>query len=249
MKNSGVEIYVFRGSEKSKKMNPLFRNLKEISTEKGTRLDLGKEGDSGTHGLFVAPGSLFSDLEKPTIFIHEEAETYSLIHEYLHYLFWKESKEQRADVEFLMYREKRSLTKNFENIYADREKLLNQLWRRDIVNSLLSYGESLKLGISQVLVEEYLIEKTLGEILKKDRSPHWDQERETLGAKYGLMNLKKAESEISRLKAQRSFIESELAQLEAPQDGWKEKLQQLDQIIESIEIEIQRIPEYKLIAT
>lgn len=171
-------------------------------------------------GLVVHGGAACCDLPCDTLLIRASASTYTLIHEFVQSLLRPmcalepdDSVEARFGAAF------RRLALYQRRLFDDPYKLLDPLWRRDILVAQADVARDLygriRLGQSQ----EAIVEKLLS-IHIDERSPFFDAARRAQGLSYGELMIDNAIDIFNELQASVAFVAETVQHLrQALRDG------------------------------
>jgi hypothetical protein len=186
IQNYNVDIVVVKSNNSTKMKNPIFHNLKNASDE----LIAKAEFESTYDGRLVFKTDACCDLKKDTILIKDNAESYTLIHEFMHSQLIKNgAMNENIEKDFLSA--KNRLSFYHKKLLLGPEKLLSTLWRKDILERQHDYSqllfERLQMGQSQ----EAIIEKILSDYIDQ-KNPYYVKQRAANGYKYGQLMLDNA---------------------------------------------------------
>ena len=171
-------------------------------------------------GLVVHGGAACCDLPCDTLLIRASASTYTLIHEFVQSLLRPmcalepdDSVEARFSAAF------RRLGVYQRRLFDDPYKLLDPLWRRDILAAQADVARDLygriRLGQSQ----EAIVEKLLS-IHIDERRPYFDAARQAQGLSYGELMIDNAIDIFNELQASVAFVAETVQHLrQALRDG------------------------------
>jgi hypothetical protein len=177
----GVEIRRIRSMSTTRPANPLLETVDSAS------MDLIKQSgfqDSFEGRVHCAP----ADAQAPSkiiILIRDTAETYTLIHEFLQSILETNgSCRVPADAELQFATRLRRLNLYQRHLNDDPFKLLQPLWRRDILAAQADVVERLFAQIQLGQSQEAIIEKVLSQYIGQS-SPYFDADRRARGYRYG----------------------------------------------------------------
>ena len=171
-------------------------------------------------GLLVHGGAACCDLPCDTVLIRASAPTYTLIHEFVQSLLRPMCALEPDDsVEVRFGAAFRRLVLYQRRLFDDPYKLLDPLWRRDILAAQADVARDLygriRLGQSQEAIVEKLLSLHIDE-----RSPHFDAARREQGLRYGERMIDNAIDVFNELQASVAFVAETVQHLrQALRDG------------------------------
>lgn len=214
--NRGVGVQLVRSEAPVLPVNPLLAGLPLAAPELVRRVDFRDTYE----GMVIFCGSLFCAQGGDTILIRETASSYSLIHEFVQSMLRSSRMDEHDDLlevrfraafwRFVIYQRR---------LYEDPFKLLNPLWRRDILAAHADVAKDLfdriRLGQSQ----EAIVEKVLS-IYIDERSPFFDADRRAQGLRYGEIMINNAIDMFNELHVSVGFVEDAVRNLrQSVRDG------------------------------
>jgi hypothetical protein len=136
-------------------------------------------------GMVVCGGAKCCGLGRDTLLVRDTARSYTLIHEFVQSLLRPLCLDEPDDtVEARFGAAYRRMTLYQRRLLDDPYKLLDPLWRRDILAAQAGVAADLfdriRLGQSQ----EAIVEKLLGRLIE-ECSPYFDADRRAQGLRYG----------------------------------------------------------------
>lgn len=177
----GVDVRLVRSDAPVLPVNPLLAGPLPASPELVRLADFGDTYE----GMVIFHRSARYALDRDTILIRDTALSYTLIHEFVHTLLrpvWTVEPDDSVEASFRIAF--RRLIFYQRRLYDDPYKLLNPLWRRDILAAQADVAKDLfdriRLGQSQ----EAIIEKVLS-LYIDERNPFFDADRRAQGLQYG----------------------------------------------------------------
>lgn len=189
----GAKIYLPPATERSgARTTPFLKGVPRLGAEQYERFKLNELFGGTVGGVFISSQDPCCDLQENFIVIAEDALPLTLVHESMHYLFHSQRTaaeleiQKRAEAE--IERDRRALKFRFDKVFRDLSLLSNRLWRRDLMNSVADYNQSLRNILSVSLSEEVLIERSL-QALVKPGSPLHDSTRLDAGEAYAKSTL------------------------------------------------------------
>lgn len=205
----GVDILLVRSTEPAGPMNRLLAGLPLAAPDLLSRVEF----LDSYEGLVVHADSPTRAMLRPTILIRDTAPSYTLIHEFVQ----SQLRPLRADepddalqVRFgaafkrLLFYQKR--------LYDDPYKLLQPLWRRDILAAQTDVAQDLfgriRIGQSQEVIVEKLLSSYIDE-----RSPFFTATRREQGLVYGAFMMDNAIDMYNTLNMSVTFVEIAVGQL------------------------------------
>lgn len=175
IESQGVQVLIFRDVN-TQSTNPAFSKTATASEQ----LIADAKMPPNTMGRLLPQRNGFS---QNTILIRADADTYTLIHEYLHALLFFEGQKpiSQLDEKFAAVERKQIFyqRKLFENPAA----LLNPLWRKDILEAQEQVIELIYQRIQIGQSQEAIIEKLLNRYIDS-KNPHYSEVRQKKGLQY-----------------------------------------------------------------
>jgi len=199
----GVDIQLVHSEAPVLPLNPLLTDLPPATPELVRRADFRDTYD----GLVVHGGSQTCGLSRNTILIRDTALSYTLIHEFVQSLLQPLCAGEPDDsVEVRFGAAFRRLVIYQRRLYHDPSKLLNPLWRRDILAAQADVAQDLfdriRLGQSQ----EAIVEKVLS-IYIDERNPFFDAARRAQGLQFGELMINNAIDIFNALNESVAFVD------------------------------------------
>jgi hypothetical protein len=205
----GVGVQLVRSDAPVLPVNPLLAGLPPAAPELVRRADFRDTYE----GMVIFCSSTRCALGRDTILIRDTALSYTLIHEFVQSLLRPlctgepdDSLEARFRVAF------RRLVFYQRRLYDDPYKLLNPLWRRDILAAQADVAKDLfgriRLGQSQ----EAIVEKVLS-LYIDERNPFFDADRRAQGLQYGEVMINNAIDMFNELNDSVVFVEDAVRNL------------------------------------
>lgn len=164
-------------------------------------------------GRSIPHGALCCGLERATVLIRDTASTYTLLHEVVHLLLVPaDGAVPRADLELRFAVAFHRLQVYQRRLYEDPRRLLNPLWRRDIVDAQHDVAallfDRIRIGQSQ----EAIVEKVLAGCIDEG-NPYFDAARRAEGRRYGDAMIGNAVDAFNTLQASVEFCDRTVRQL------------------------------------
>lgn len=205
----GIDLKRVPSTHASRPANPLLAGLPVA----GERLLQQAEFLESYEGRSIPAGAACCGLARATVLIRDTASTYTLLHEVVHLLIVPaDGVVQRADLETRFAIAFHRLNVYQRRLYDDPSRLLNALWRRDIVHALREVAallfDRLRIGQSQEAIVERLLAGCIDE-----RSPHFDATRRAEGRRYGEAMIDNAVDVFNALSAAVEFDDDAVRQL------------------------------------
>jgi hypothetical protein len=176
----GVEIKKVKVTGEAKRVfNPIIASAPEASEQELEAIVWSTEYE----GRFVEAKNLCCDLAKDTIFLREDALTYTLIHQFLYSQIDYLGQAVPNDVEKKYNLASRTHDFRFHKLFENPLNMLNPLWRRDIMSAQLDLVMTLNDRIRVTQAQEVIIELTLFQLIKPG-NPYYNEVRQEEGVKY-----------------------------------------------------------------
>ena len=152
---------------------------------------------------------------RDTILIRDTASDYTLLHEFAQTLLRPLRRTEADDaIELRFAAAFHRLTLYQRRLYDDPYRLLDPLWRRDILTAQLDVArdlfERIRLGQSQ----EAIVEKLLARLID-ERSPYFDAARRTQGWRYGAVMIDNAIDTFNAVQQSSRFVVDAVSRLRA----------------------------------
>jgi hypothetical protein len=203
IRRRGVDIQRVRSEAPALPLNALLADLPEASPALVQR----------TGFLLSFEGMVVHDAPpdctpgRSLILIRDTALSYTLIHEFVQSQL-RPTCPGEADqiVEARFAAAFRRLLVYQRRLYADPAKLLNPLWRRDILSAQADVARDLFQRIRLGQSQEAIVEKLLS-LYIDERSPYFDETRRAAGFRYGEVMINNAVDVYNTLDASVKFVE------------------------------------------
>ena len=211
-----VDVQLVRSEAPVLPLNPLLAGLPLAATELVRLADFGDTYE----GMVIFHSSTRYALDRDTILIRDTALSYTLIHEFVQSLLRPvctgesdESVEASFRVAFkrLVFYQRR--------LYDDPYKLLNPLWRRDILAAQVDVAKDLFSRIRLGQSQEAIVEKVLS-LYIDERSPFHEADRRAQGLQYGEVMINNAIDMFNEVNGSVVFVEEAVRNLrQSMRDG------------------------------
>lgn len=166
-------------------------------------------------GRAIPRGSDCCGLARDTVLIRDDASTYTLLHEVVHLLITPAGGHAfRQDVELRFDLALHRLTIYQRSLYNDAWRLMNPLWRRDILAAQREVAELLYERIRIGQSQEAVIERALGGCIVPG-SPYFDAQRRDEGRRYAVAMIDNAVDVFNAVHASLVFCEEAVTDLRA----------------------------------
>jgi hypothetical protein len=177
----GIDVRRVPAATPDRPANPLLARLPAADAGLLERAEF----QSGYEGRAIPLAGLSGGTERDLVLIRETASTYTLLHEVVHLLIVpSDGFVLRADLEMRFSLGLHRLQVYQRRLYDDPWRLLEPLWRRDVVDAQRDVAallyDRLRIGQSQ----EAIVERVLAECVDDD-SPWLDPARRQEGRRYG----------------------------------------------------------------
>lgn len=207
----GIDVLRVPGAGPDRPPNPLLAGL-PLADE---RLLAQAGFQPGYEGRAIPAGAECCGLKRAAVLIRETASTYTLLHEVVHLLIVPaDGAVMRADLETRFATSFRRLDVYQRRLYDDPWRLLNPLWRRDILQALQDVSallfDRLRIGQSQEAIAEQVLAGCIDQ-----GSPFFDAARRAEGRRYGEAMIDNAVDVFNALHAATTFGEDTVRQLRA----------------------------------
>lgn len=188
----GVRVFKVKKSLTLKKpANPIFAKTKIALGKDLERCDIDVTDDNSEDGRFLQRDQTFCESDYDWIYIADTSSSITLIHEFMHFLFYKTEdaadREISGNVAENLRREHRFMMKNYEALSSDSELLRNDHYRNSFAQGCLDFSKAFLDGVRVQLSEEIIIERILEKLTVGTR--YADSERIEKGKKYVQNNL------------------------------------------------------------
>jgi hypothetical protein len=206
----GVDVHLVRGEAPTRlPVNPLLVGLPPATPELVCRAEFGDTYEG--RAIFLSSGRDAVDCDK--ILIRDTAPSYTLIHEFVHVLLRPLSTGEPDHLLEARFRAAfRRLVLYQSRLHDDPRKLLDPLWRRDILAAQADVAKDLfgriRLGQSQ----EAIVEKLLSSYID-ERNPFFDPARRAQGLQYGEGMVNNAIDMFNELNDSVVFVEGTVGKL------------------------------------
>lgn len=177
----GIDLRLVRSAAPDTPVNPLLSTLPTAPDE----LVRQAEFRDSYEGRVLLRGAACCALERDTILIRDTASTYTLLHEFVQSrLLPTDGRLDGEDVELRFAVDFWRLRVYQRRLVADPRRLLDPLWRRDILAAQAAVADRLykriQIGQSQEAVVEKLLYRHVDE-----QSPYFEADRRAQGLFYG----------------------------------------------------------------
>ena len=205
----GIDVRRVPAAVPGKPVNPLLAGLPAADARLLQQADF----QDTYEGRSVPRGDPCCGPERDTVLIRETASTYTLLHEVLHLMIVPtDGFVLRADLEQRFALAWRRLQLYQKRLYDDPWRLLDPLWRRDIVDAQREVAallfDRLRIGQSQ----EAIVEKVLSGCID-EASPYFDAARREQGRGYGTAMIDNAIDVFNTLNASIEFSDATVRHL------------------------------------
>jgi hypothetical protein len=205
----GVDVQLVRSEAPARPVNPLLAGLPPATPELVCRVDFRDTYE----GMVIFFSSTLDSMDCDKILIRDTALSYTLIHEFVHSLLRPLSTGEPDDLLEARFRAAfRRLVIYQRRLYDDPYKLLDPLWRRDILAAQADVAKDLfgriRLGQSQ----EAIVEKVLS-LYIDERNPFFDADRRAQGLQYGEAAINNAIDMFNELNDSVVFVEDAVRNL------------------------------------
>lgn len=177
----GVDVRIVRSATADRPPNPLLVTVPAASAELIRRAEFLDTYE----GRVILRGNPYCDVPRDTLLIRDTASTYTLLHEFVQSLLRPiEECRDDEDIELRFAVEFRRMTLYQRHLYDDPFRLLDPLWRRDILDAQAAVARLLyrriQIGQSQEAIVEQVLRGAIGEF-----SPYQEAARRAQGLGYG----------------------------------------------------------------
>ena len=205
----GVGVQLVRSEAPVLPVNPLLAGLPPAAPELVRRADFRDTYE----GMVIFCSSTLGALGRDTILIRDTALSYTLIHEFVQLLLRPLCTREPDDLLEARFRAAFwRLVIYQRRLYDDPYKLLDPLWRRDILAAQADVAKDLfgriRLGQSQ----EAIVEKVLS-LYIDERNPFFDAARRAQGLQYGEVMINNAIDMFNELNDSVVFVEDAVRNL------------------------------------
>ncbi len=205
----GVDIRLVRSEAPARPLNPLLADL-PLAAPELVRLAGFQES---YEGLVFYGGSTFCAPGRSMILIRDTAPGYTLIHEFVQSLLRPACAGEPDDIlETRFGAAFRRLVIYQRRINDDPYRLLDPLWRRDILAAQADVAQDLYHRIRLGQSQEAIVEKLLS-LYIDERSPYFDAERRTQGLLYGEVMINNAIDIYNAVNESVVFVEASVHSL------------------------------------
>jgi len=180
----GVDVLAVRSAAGGRPPNPLLAAVPPAAED----LILRAEFRDSYEGRMILRGDAACGLDRDTILIRETASSYTLLHEFAHACLEPVDEcREDGDVELRFALDLHRLVLYQRRVYDDVFRLLDPLWRRDILAAQGAVVGRLFRRIQIGHSQEAIVEKALAGLVDEG-NPYHDAARRTQGLRYaGLM--------------------------------------------------------------
>jgi hypothetical protein len=184
----GVELLRVPSAAPARPVNPLLAPLPEA----GAELQQQAEFRDGYDGRVVLRASACCPRPRDLILIRDTALSYTLIHEFAQSRLRPLQPGEPDDVIELRFATAFNRLKVYQRrLYDDPYRLLEPLWRRDILLAQADVARDLFARIRLGQSQEVIVERLLFQLID-ERSPYFDEGRRAEGRRYALAMLDNA---------------------------------------------------------
>lgn len=205
----GVDVQLVRSEAPVRPVNPMLAGLPMAAPELVRRADFRDPYE----GMVIVCSSSLCALGRDTILIRDTARSYTLIHEFVQSMLRPLRASESDDLLEARFRAAFWRLVTYQRcLYNDPYKLLDPLWRRDILAAQADVAKDLfgriRLGQSQ----EAIVEKVLS-LYIDERSPFFDADRRAQGLQYGEAVINNAIDMFNELNDSVVFVEEAVRNL------------------------------------
>lgn len=184
----GVDVRVVRRRPADKPANPLLATAPEAPADLVRRAEF----LDSYEGRVILRGDPYCEVPRDTILIRDTASTYTLLHEFVQSRLRPiEECADDKDIELRFAVEYRRMNLYQRHLYDDPYRLLDPLWRRDILDAQAAVARRLYRRIQIGQSQEAIVEQVLKGAIDV-RSPYHDAARRAQGLNYGAMMIDNA---------------------------------------------------------
>lgn len=184
----GVDVRVIRDVAARRPANPLLATAPAASAQLLQRAEF----LDAYEGRVVLRGNPYCDVPRDTILIRDTASTYTLLHEFVQSRLRPiEECRDDDDIELRFTVEFRRMNLYQRRLYDDPFRLLDPLWRRDILDAQAAVARMLYRRIQIGQSQEAIVEQVLMGAID-ERSPYHEASRQAQGLRYGQMMIDNA---------------------------------------------------------
>lgn len=203
MARLGVDLQLVRSTAPGERLNPLLSSLPMATPE----LVRQAEFRDTYEGRVVLRGAACCGLARDTILIRDTARTYTLLHEFVQsQLLPTDGAPDNGDVELQFAVDFRRLVVYQRYLDNDPLRLLDPLWRRDIVTAQVAVANRLFRRIQMGQSQEAIVEKVLCCIVG-ERSLYFEEARQAEGLRFGEAMINNAVDVFNAVHGSVSFVE------------------------------------------
>lgn len=204
-----VDVLVVRGAGGGQPPNPLLAGLREAPADLLRRAEFLDDYE----GRVVLRGNPFCEVPRDTILVRETALSWTLLHEFVHTrLRPLDECRDDGDVELRFALDHKRLTLYQRHLYDDPFRLLEPLWRRDILDAQAAVAGRLFRRIQIGQSQEAIVEKVLRAAIA-EHSPYHDAARRARGLRYGELMIDNAIDLFNGTDAAVSFVQETVRHL------------------------------------
>jgi hypothetical protein len=204
-----VDIRLVRSEAPARPLNPLLAELPQAALELVRQADFRESYE----GLVFYGGSTFCAPGRSMILIRDTASSYTLIHEFVQSLLRPVCAGEPDDIlETRFGAAFRRLLIYQRRLSDDPYRLLDPLWRRDILAAQADVAQDLYHRIRLGQSQEAIVEKLLS-LYIDERSPFFDAERRAQGLLYGEVMINNAIDIYNALNESVVFVEASVHSL------------------------------------
>ncbi|MBK9135914.1 MAG: hypothetical protein IPM15_16650 [Betaproteobacteria bacterium] len=198
-----VDVLVIRGAGDGQQVNPLLAGLREAQADLLRRAEF----LDGYEGRVVLRGNPSCEVPRDTILVRETALSWTLLHEFLHTrLRPVDECRDDDDPERGFALDHRRFVLYQRRLYDDPFRLLEPLWRRDILDAQAAVAGRLFRRIQIGQAQEAIVEKVLRAAIG-EHSPYDDAARRARGVRYGELMIDNAIDMFNSVEAAVAFVQ------------------------------------------
>lgn len=205
-----VDVLVVKGPFAEQPPNPLLAGLREAPPDLLQRAEF----LDSYEGRVVLRGNPFCQVPRDTILVRESATSWTLLHEFVHTRL-RPLDECRDDdeVELRFALDHKRLVTYQRRLYEDPFRLLEPLWRRDILDAQAAVVARLFRRIQIGQSQEAIVEKVLRAAIAERHSPYDDAARRARSVRYGELMIDNAVDLFNDTEASVAFVQETVRDL------------------------------------
>lgn len=205
----GVEVRLVRTAAPDRPLNPLLAGLPEAPPDLVQRAEFLETYE----GRVILPGNPYCLVPRDTILIRDTASSYTLLHEFVQSrLLPIDECRDDGDIELRFSVDLRRLLLYQRRLVDDPYRLLDALWRRDILEAQAAVADKLFRRIQVGQSQEAIVEKVLS-IAIDERSPYHDAARRAQGRRYAEVMIDNAIDLYNTIESGVAFVQETVANL------------------------------------